>query len=158
MSNRDLALDLFKAFKNTAIKKSNKSGSSTPSTQTGKAGDPELISGVLSNLIADREWDSGLAEGNLFVHWKKIVGEEIAQHATPVSILYGTLTIQSSSTAWATQLQLMSNDLLTIIQKDATGVLIERIVFIGPHGHHGPSWKKGIRTIRNARGPRDTYG
>jgi predicted nucleic acid-binding Zn ribbon protein len=158
MSKRDLALDLFKTFKNTTIKKSNKSGSSTPSTQTGKAGDPELISGVLSSLIADREWDSGLAEGNLFVHWKKIVGEEIAQHATPVSILDGTLTIQSSSTAWATQLQLMSNDLLTMIQKDATGVLIERIVFIGPHGHHGPSWKKGIRTIRNARGPRDTYG
>jgi predicted nucleic acid-binding Zn ribbon protein len=158
MSKRDLAIDLFKTFKNTTIKKSNKSGSSTPSTQTGKAGDPELISGVLSDLIADREWDSGLAEGNLFVHWKKIVGEEIAQHATPVSILDGTLTIQSSSTAWATQLQLMSNDLLTMIQKDATGVLIERIVFIGPHGHHGPSWKKGIRTIRNARGPRDTYG
>lgn len=158
MSKRDLAIDLFKTFKNTTIKKSNKSGSSTPSTQTGKAGDPELISGVLSSLIADREWDSGLAEGNLFVHWKKIVGEEIAQHATPVSILDGTLTIQSSSTAWATQLQLMSNDLLAMIQKDATGVLIERIVFIGPHGHHGPSWKKGIRTIRNARGPRDTYG
>jgi len=61
MSKRDLALDLFKTFKNTTIKKSNKSGSSTPSTQTGKAGDPELISGVLSSLIADREWDSGLA-------------------------------------------------------------------------------------------------
>jgi predicted nucleic acid-binding Zn ribbon protein len=161
MSNRDLALDLFKSFKNTAIKKTsktNRSNLSTPSPQAGKAGDPELISGVLSNLISDREWDSGLAEGNLFVHWKKIVGEEIAQHATPISILDGTLTIQSSSTAWATQLQLMSNDLLTMIQKDATGVLIEKIVFIGPQGHHGPTWKKGIRTIRNARGPRDTYG
>jgi predicted nucleic acid-binding Zn ribbon protein len=161
MNKRDLALDLFKAFKNTAVKKANKTNSlhsSVPSTQTGKAGDPELISGVLSNLISDREWDSGLAEGNLFVHWKKIVGEEIAQHATPISILDGTLTIQSSSTSWATQLQLMSNDLLTMIQKDATGVLIEKIIFIGPHGHYGPSWKKGIRTIRNARGPRDTYG
>ena len=155
MSKRDLALDLFKAFKNTSVKKSDKPNLASPSIQSGKAGDPELISGVLSNLISDRDWDSGLAEGNLFVHWKKIVGDEIAQHATPISILDGTLTIQSSSTAWATQLQLMSNDLLTMIQKDATGVLIENIVFIGPHG---PSWKKGIRTIRNARGPRDTYG
>ena len=152
MSKRDLALDLFKSFKNTSIRKINKSA---PSIQVGKPGDPELISGVLSNLIADRDWDSGLAEGNLFVHWKKIVGDEIAQHATPISILDGTLTIQSSSTAWATQLQLMSNDLLMMIQKDAAGVLVENIVFIGPHG---PSWKKGIRTIRNARGPRDTYG
>ena len=155
MSKRDLALDLFKSFKNTSIKKLSKPASSIPSIQSGKAGDPELISGVLSNLIADRDWDSGLAEGNLFVHWKKIVGGEIAQHATPISILDGTLTIQSSSTAWATQLQLMSNDLLTMIQKDAAGVLVENIVFIGPHG---PSWKKGIRTIRNARGLRDTYG
>lgn len=155
MSKRDLALDLFKSFKNTSIKKLGKPASSIPSIQSGKTGDPELISGVLSNLIADRDWDSGLAEGNLFVYWKKIVGDEIAQHATPISILDGTLTIQSSSTAWATQLQLMSNDLLTMIQKDAAGVLVENIVFIGPHG---PSWKKGIRTIRNARGPRDTYG
>jgi predicted nucleic acid-binding Zn ribbon protein len=152
MSKRDLALDLFKSFKNTSIRKINKPA---PSIQVGKPGDPELISGVLSNLIADRDWDSGLAEGNLFVHWKKIVGDEIAQHATPISILDGTLTIQSSSTAWATQLQLISNDLLMMIQKDAAGVLVENIVFIGPHG---PSWKKGIRTIRNARGPRDTYG
>ena len=155
MSKRDLALDLFKSFKNTSMKKTSKPASSIPSIQPGKTGDPELISGVLSNLIADRDWDSGLAEGNLFVHWKKIVGDEIAQHATPISILDGTLTIQSSSTAWATQLQLMSNDLLMMIQKDAAGVLVENIVFIGPHG---PSWKKGIRTIRNARGPRDTYG
>ncbi len=155
MSKRDLALGLFKSFKNTSMKKTSKPASLIPSIQPGKTGDPELISGVLSNLIADRDWDSGLAEGNLFVHWKKIVGDEIAQHATPISILDGTLTIQSSSTAWATQLQLMSNDLLTMIQKDAAGVLVENIVFIGPHG---PSWKKGIRTIRNARGPRDTYG
>ena len=155
MSKRDLALDLFKSFKNTSMKKTSKPASLIPSIQPGKTGDPELISGVLSNLIADRDWDSGLAEGNLFVHWKKIVGDEIAQHATPISILDGTLTIQSSSTAWATQLQLMSNDLLMMIQKDAAGVLVENIVFIGPHG---PSWKKGKRTIRNARGPRDTYG
>ena len=152
MSKRDLALDLFKSFKNTSIKKSNKPA---PVVQIGKPGDPELISGTLSNLISDREWDSGLAEGNLFVNWKKIVGEEIAQHAVPISILEGELTIQSSSTAWATQLQLISNDLLTMIQKDATGVLIEKITFIGPHA---PTWKKGIRSIRNARGPRDTYG
>jgi len=46
-----------------------------------------------------------LAEGNLFINWKKIVGDEIAQHAQPISILDNVLTIQSSSTAWATQLQ-----------------------------------------------------
>ena len=147
----DLALELFRTYKTGFIKKKK----TEIVEERSKPGDPTLISDVLENLVTHRQWESGLAEGNLFVHWKKIVGDEIAQHATPISILDGTLTIQSSSTAWATQLQLMSNDLLMMIQKDAAGVLVENIVFIGPHG---PSWKKGIRTIRNARGPRDTYG
>jgi predicted nucleic acid-binding Zn ribbon protein len=29
------------------------------------------------------------------------------------------------------------------------------LAFIGPQA---PTWKKGLRTIRGARGPRDTYG
>jgi predicted nucleic acid-binding Zn ribbon protein len=151
MNKRDLALDLFNAFKSGTTRKPNKPA---PTVRVGQPGDPELISGVLNDLISDRDWDSGLAEGNLFVNWKKIVGDEIAQHAQPISILDNALTVQSSSTAWATQLQLISADLLATIQKDATGVLIERLVIIGPQT---PTWKKGIRTIRNARGPRDTY-
>ena len=151
MTKRDLALDLFKAFKTGVTRKPNKP---EPTVRVGQPGDPELIGGVLSDLVLDRDWDSGLAEGNFFVNWKKIVGDEISEHAQPISILENVLTIQSSSTAWATQLQLMSNDLLATIQKDATGVLIERLVIIGPQT---PTWKKGVRTIRNARGPRDTY-
>lgn len=151
MANRDLALDLFNSFKTGTTRKANKMA---PTPRIGQPGDPELISGVLNELISDRDWDSGLAEGNLFVHWKKIVGEEIAQHAQPISILDNVLTIQSSSTAWATQLNLIAADLLATIQKDAAGVLIQQLAIIGPHT---PTWKKGIRTIRNARGPRDTY-
>ena len=151
MSKRDLALDLFKTFKTGVTRKQNKPA---PTPRTGQPGDPELIGGVLNDLISDRDWDSGLAEGNLFINWQKIVGEEIAQHAQPISVLDNVLTIQSSSTAWATQLNLISADLLATIQKDATGVLIERLAIIGPQT---PTWKKGIRTIRNARGPRDTY-
>lgn len=152
MSKKDLALDIYNTFKTGVTRKANKPA---PTERIGKPGDPELISGVLSNLVTDRDWDSGLAEGNLFVNWPKIVGAEIAQHAEAISILDGTLTVQASSTAWATQLQLISADLLTMIQKDAAGVLVEKLAVIGPQG---PTWKKGIRTIRNARGPRDTYG
>jgi predicted nucleic acid-binding Zn ribbon protein len=151
MTKKDLALDLFTLFKTGVTRKANKPA---PTIRVGQPGDPELISDVLNNLISDRDWDSGLAEGNLFVNWKKIVGDEISQHAQPISILDNVLTIQSTSTAWATQLQLISNDLLVTIQKDATGVLVERLVIIGPQT---PTWKKGVRTIRNARGPRDTY-
>ena len=152
MSRRDLALDLFNSFKTGVIRKKNKPA---PTKRVGQPGDPELIGGVLSNLIAEREWDSGLAECNLFITWAQIVGVEISQHTTPISISSGVLTIQSSSTAWAVQLQLVSAELLATIQNDPSGATVEKLVFIGPHG---PTWKKGIRTIRNARGPRDTYG
>lgn len=152
MNKRDLALDLFNSFKTGAIRKKN-----TPAQaqRVGQPGDPELIGGVLNNLIAEREWDSGLAEGNLFITWPQIVGNEISQHANPISISGGVLTIQCSSTAWSVQLTQVATELLATIQRDPSGATVEKLIFIGPHG---PTWKKGIRTIRNARGPRDTYG
>ena len=130
MTKRDLALDLFKTFKTGVTRKPNKPA---PTKTVGQVGDPELIGELLSNMIEEREWNSGLAEGNLFITWATIVGAEIAQHATPISILDSTLTIQN----------------------DPSGTTIQKLRFIGPQG---PSWKKGVRVIRNARGPRDTYG
>ena len=52
-------------------------------------------------------------------------------------------------------MRLMQDDLLKTISSSAPGALVEALVFIGPHA---PSWKKGLRTIKGARGPRDTYG
>ena len=152
MSKRDLALDLFTSFKTGVTRKPNKPA---PTVRVGQPGDPELISGVLNDLISDRDWDSGLAEGNLFVQWENIVGSDVATHTTPISIYDGALLIQCSSTAWATQLQAVQDQLLATITASAPGALVESLRFTGPTA---PSWKKGIRTIRGARGPRDTYG
>ena len=97
----------------------------------------------------------GIAEGTLFSDWRAIVGDEIAEHSTPVTMHEGRLTIQTSSTAWSTQLRLMQGDLLRTIQKSSPGALVEELSIIGPHA---PSWKRGLRTIRGAQGPRDTFG
>jgi predicted nucleic acid-binding Zn ribbon protein len=147
----DLALELFRNYKTGFIKKVKKD----PVERSSTPGDPTLISDVLTNLVADRQWESGLAEGNLFAQWEKIVGSDIATHTTPISILDGVLLIQCSSTAWATQLQAVHDQLVITISSSAPGALVESLRFTGPAG---PSWKKGIRTIRGARGPRDTYG
>jgi predicted nucleic acid-binding Zn ribbon protein len=147
----DLALELFRNYKTGFVEKVKKD----PVERSSTPGDPTLISDVLTNLVADRQWESGLAEGNLFAQWEKIVGSDIATHTTPISILDGVLLIQCSSTAWATQLQAVHDQLVTTISSSAPGALVESLRFTGPAG---PSWKKGIRTIRGARGPRDTYG
>jgi predicted nucleic acid-binding Zn ribbon protein len=147
----DLALELFRSYKTGFIKKVKPPIAERSATP----GDPTLISDVLTNLVSDRQWESGLAEGNLFAQWEKIVGSDIATHTTPISILDGVLLIQCSSTAWATQLQSVHDQLVATISSSAPGALVESLKFTGPTA---PSWKKGIRTIRGARGPRDTYG
>ena len=153
MAKRDLALDLFKSFRTGQTNKRIRKREVRESTDT--ATDPQLLKDLLRTLVTERNWDTGIAEGTLFSNWEEIVGNEISLHANPISLFDGVLTIQSSSTAWATQLRLIEPDLLKTIQESAPGALVESIAVIGPQG---PSWKKGIRTIRGARGPRDTYG
>ena len=148
---RDIARELFRSYK-TQIKKPKRI---IESEERINISDPQPLSSVFNEIITNRDWRQGIAEGNLFTDWEKVVGEDIAQHATPITLLEGKLTIQTSSTAWATQLRLISNDLLKTLQQSAPGALVEELFVIGPHA---PSWKRGLRTIRGARGPRDTFG
>jgi len=148
---RDMARELFRSYK-TQIKKPKRI---IESEERINISDPQPLSSVFNEIITNRDWRQGIAEGNLFSDWEKVVGEDIAQHTTPITLLEGKLTIQTSSTAWATQLRLISNDLLKTLQQSAPGALVEELVVIGPHA---PSWKRGLRTIRGAKGPRDTYG
>lgn len=112
MTKRDLALDLFKSYKTGFINKKK------PIEQrTTTASDPQLIGSVLTNLVEERDWHLGIAEGTLFTTWKDVVGQDIAAHTTPLSLLDGALLIQCSSTAWATQLKAVGQDLLLTIQK-----------------------------------------
>lgn len=147
---RDIARELYKAYK-TQPRKFKKIIRDDQRSIT----EPQSLAEVFDEIIENRDWRQGLAEGNLFSDWEKIVGGEVAQHSTPITILDGVLTIQTSSTSWATQLRLMNATLLQTIQKSAPGATVEEILVIGPNT---PSWKRGLRTIRGARGPRDTYG
>ena len=150
MAKRDLALDLFRSFQSEKkFRKKTVRDSHAPT------GEPQLLSDLLSALVDEREWRTGIAEGTLFLNWEQVLGPQIFEHASPISLLDGILTIKTTSTAWATQLKLVAPDILATIQKSAPGALVESLSIIGPNG---PSWKKGLRTIRGARGPRDTYG
>ena len=149
---RDLAKDLYKFYR-SGFKKFKNSDQSNENRERNT--DPQSIQSILSEVISNRNWSQGVAEGSLFSDWKMIVGDEIAEHTTPISLVDGKLTIQSSSTAWSTQMRLMKNDLLKTISTTAPGALVEELIFIGPNA---PSWKRGLRSIRGARGPRDTYG
>jgi len=149
---KDLAKDIYKYYR-SGFRKLRNSDQENESRE--KNTDPQSLETVLSEVIANRNWSKDIDEGSLFSDWVQIVGQEIATHTTPISLVDGKLTIQCSSSAWATQMRLMQSDLLKTISTTAPGALVEELIFIGPHA---PSWKRGLRTIRGARGPRDTYG
>lgn len=147
---RDLARELFRSYKTQTRKKS-----AHDNEDRVHRDEPTPLSLSLTELIEKQDWKSGIAEGNLFSEWRSIVGADIAEHSTPITLLDGSLTIQTSTTAWATQLRLLTPDLLKTIQKSAPGAVVEELKIIGPSS---PTWRRGLRTIRGARGPRDTYG
>lgn len=117
--------------------------------------DPQIINTTLNKLISDRGWEGGLGEGQIFTNWAEIVGTEIAAHCQPIKIEESRLIIQASATAWANQLKLIAPELLQKINAQIPAVNLSEISILGPHS---TTWRKGARTIKNERGPRDTFG
>ncbi len=147
---RDIARELFRSYRTGLRKQKQKN-----TEERADLGEPQKISNILSELVENRDWRKGIAEGNLFSDWREIVGDQVADHANPITLFEGRLTIQTTSTAWSTQLRLMNDQLLRTIQNSAPGAVVESLTIIGPHA---PSWKRGLRTIKGAKGPRDTFG
>lgn len=116
--------------------------------------DPQKFGALLGKIAAERGWHSQLANGEVFGRWTAIVGAEIAEHAKPLTLRDGELTVQASSTAWATQLRLLQRQLLAKIAKGVGDGVVKRLKV---HGPAAPSWRYGPRHVAG-RGPRDTYG
>jgi predicted nucleic acid-binding Zn ribbon protein len=116
--------------------------------------DPQPFGAVLAKLLQLRGWQQPAARARLFELWPSVVGADVAQHCRPVKLEEGQLTIEAESTAWATQIRLLSRTLLGRISADLGADLVTTIAV---HGPVSPSWVKGPKRVRG-RGPRDTYG
>ena len=116
--------------------------------------DPVKLSSGLDEIIGQFNWSNQLSKAELFVSWPNIVGVNVANACTPVSLENGVLHVDCSSTAWATQMRLMANSVLMEINTNYPDLDIREVKF---HSPQAPSWKKGPRSVPG-RGPRDTYG
>ena len=117
--------------------------------------DPKLLGDQLDRFVVERGWAVDVAVGAVIGRWPQIVGPEIAQHCTPVDFVEGVLTIRADSTAWATQLRLLSSSLLARLAEDVGEGTDAELRVVGPGA---PSWSRGQRRANDGRGPRDTYG
>ncbi|WP_334173305.1 DUF721 domain-containing protein [Sinomonas sp.] len=116
--------------------------------------DPLGLGSVVKRMVAERGWSSPVAIGSVMARWPDLVGPEVASHCTPESFEDTTLRVRCDSTAWATQLRLLSAALLDRFSRELGPDVVRTLQVIGPAA---PSWRKGVRHVRG-RGPRDTYG
>ncbi len=116
--------------------------------------DPVPLGNALDGFLASRGWGGDIAVARVTSHWEKVVGPELAEHCQPVHLVDGELTLEATSTAWATQLRLLSRTVLDRIAAEVGTGVVDRLRVRGPSA---PSWTHGRLRVRG-RGPRDTYG
>jgi predicted nucleic acid-binding Zn ribbon protein len=116
--------------------------------------DPQPFGRVARDLAKKRGWSPRVAEGTVLGRWPAVVGSQIAEHATPIGLADGVLSVTAESTAWATQLRMMQAQILAKIADAVGDGVVKSLRITGPSA---PSWRKGPLHIAG-RGPRDTYG
>ena len=117
--------------------------------------DPALLGVAVDKLVTESGWVTDVAVYGVFGRWEQIVGSDIAAHCTPESFDGGRLTVRTDSTAWATQLRLLAPNVVRRLNEELGEDTVARLDVAGPVA---PSWRRGRRTVRGGRGPRDTYG
>ncbi|CAB4735263.1 unannotated protein [freshwater metagenome] len=130
-------------------------GGDGPRPAPGDDRDPQLLDSTLARLVADHGWALDLRVRGVFARWPELVGDEVAAHCTPETFADGRLVVRTDSTAWATQLKLLAPQLVRRLNEDLGAGTVTVIEVLGPHL---PTWRKGPRSVRDGRGPRDTYG
>lgn len=117
--------------------------------------DLEPIAAALENVIKDEGWERDMAIQAVFGRWASIVGPDVAQHSKPEHLAGRVLTVRADSTAWATSLRTMAGQLVARLNTELGQTEVDAVKILGPDA---PSWKHGRRSVRDGRGPRDTYG
>lgn len=117
--------------------------------------DPTPLGTAVDRLVSDSGWSTDVSVHTVLGRWPQIVGPEVALHCTPDSYADGVVVVTADSTAWATQLTLLASTVVARLNAELGDGTVTLIRVSGPGG---PSWRKGRRSVRDGRGPRDTYG
>lgn len=116
--------------------------------------DPVVFGAMIRRLVAERGWEETTTAAGVLANWELLVGPEIADHCRPQSLTEGELVLVAESSAWATQLRLLTRTLIKRLAEQVGDAVVTSIVVRGPAQ---ADWRKGPRRVQG-RGPRDTYG
>ena len=134
---------------------------SAPSRRPGRRArrdDPEPLHAAIDGLIDSRGWREAAAAGSVSGRWAQIVGPDLAAHTRPDALADRELTVTADSTAWATQVRLLADQLVRRLNAELGDGSVQRVKVRGPAAAAGPARRPGEWRVRGGRGPRDTYG
>jgi predicted nucleic acid-binding Zn ribbon protein len=124
--------------------------------------DPQTLDSTLGRFVESQGWSEEVRVHGVIARWDAIVGHDVAQHVRPVSFVPaeesesgGRLVVRTDSTAWATQMRLLAATVVRRLNEELGDGTVSLIDVEAPRG---PSWKRGRFSVRDGRGPRDTYG
>ena len=118
------------------------------------ARDPQPLADLAHRVVKEAGWDGSVAVGGVIGRWREVVGDSVADHCRPTGFGDGVLTVRAETTAWATQLRMLSGDLQRRLNEVVGAGVVDRIEVLAPDA---PSWRRGRWTVQG-RGARDTYG
>ena len=120
-----------------------------------RSGDLEPIGDVVGQMAAQLGWQGQLSLRVIAARWAELAGDVNAAHSQPVALDGTVVTVSAESSTWASALRLYAPQLVAKLN-DALGQ--GSITKVDVRGPGAPSWKHGQRSVRDGRGPRDTYG
>ncbi|WP_082104605.1 DUF721 domain-containing protein [Demequina soli] len=120
----------------------------------GRGRDPKPMGDAVTSLLRRMGWTEQIEVSSVTGRWREVIGDRIADHCEPLGFEDGVLTVKATSTAWATQLQMMNGQIRHRINEEFGREIVTELKVLGPTAR---SWTKGPRTVKG-RGPRDTYG
>ncbi|WP_062305420.1 DciA family protein [Demequina subtropica] len=120
----------------------------------GTGRDPASMSDAVAALLRRMGWTEQIEVSSVTARWREVIGDRIADNCEPLGFDEGVLTVKATSTAWATQLQIMSGQIRHRINEEFGREIVTELKVLGPTAR---SWTKGPRSVKG-RGPRDTYG
>ncbi len=117
--------------------------------------DPQPLAGAMDALVGRRGWRTEIGLRRLLDRWPQIVGPVNAEHCRPAGFDDKVLVVRAESSTWATVLRQLAPQIVAKLNAELGEGSVVRIDVRGPAA---PSWKHGPRSVRDGRGPRDTYG
>lgn len=89
----------------------------------------EELSYIMDKMISNSDIGKKIRKFNIFNHWPDIVGCDIGRKTKPEKLLRQTLYISVTSSTWANELSLMSEQLIKKINDFAGESIVKELRF-----------------------------